>query len=131
MPGGGCRWCLWWWWGRVTAVLDEHCERLGRDPATVTRTRLGTLVLGRTHGEAESRRDAMLAARGVNWDRLPDRARADIAARFTVGDPDEVGEQVRSLLDAGLDGTIWNLPDAHNLDSVAFAGEVLGRIHAG
>jgi F420-dependent oxidoreductase-like protein len=115
----------------LMSVLDEHCDRLGRDPSTVHRTRLGTLVLGRTHEEAEARRNAMLAARGVEWDRLGERARADIAGRLTVGGPDEVGEQVRALLDAGLDGTIWNLPDAQNLDSVAFAGEVLGRIHAG
>ena len=109
-------------------VLDGHCAAIGRDPATVTRTRLGTLVLGRTHEEAMARRAAMFASRGVDWDALPERQQTDLAARLTVGDPDEVGEQVEALLAAGLDGTIWNLPDAHNLDSVAFAGEVLAKV---
>jgi alkanesulfonate monooxygenase SsuD/methylene tetrahydromethanopterin reductase-like flavin-dependent oxidoreductase (luciferase family) len=109
-------------------VLDEHCGRLGRDPATITRTRLGTLVLGRTHEEAIARRDAALVARGVRWDTLSAKEQAEVAARFTVGDPDGVGEQVQALLGAGLDGTIWNLPDAHVLDNVAFAGEVLAKV---
>ena len=109
-------------------VLDGHCAAIGRDPATVTRTRLGTLVLGRTHEEADGPAGRHVRSRGVDWDGLPERQQADLAARLTVGDPDEVGEQVEALLAAGLDGTIWNLPDAHDLDSVAFAGEVLAKV---
>ena len=109
-------------------VLDGHCERLGRDPSTITRTRLGTLVLGSSHEDALARRDAMLAARGVQWDALPDAVKADLSVRFTVGDADEVGEQVRAYLDAGLDGVFWNMPTVYVLDDVAYAGEVLGKI---
>src|SRR5262245_3293701 len=109
-------------------VLDGHCERLGRDPSTITRTRLGTLVLGSSHEDALARRDAMLAARGVQWETLPDDVKADLSVRFTVGDADEVGEQVRAYLDAGLDGVIWNMPTVYVLDDVAYAGEVLGKI---
>ena len=109
-------------------VLDAHCERLGRDPSTVTRTRLGTLVLGSSHDDALARRDAMLAGRGVQWDSLPDDLKADLSVRFTVGDADEVGEQVQAYLDAGLDGVIWNMPTASVLDDVAHAGQVLSKI---
>jgi len=109
-------------------VLDGHCERLGRDPSTITRTRLGTLVLGSSHEDALARRNAMLAARGVQWDTLPDAVKADLSVRFTVGDADEVGEQVQAHLDAGLDGVIWNMPTVYVLDDVAYAGEVLGKI---
>jgi len=109
-------------------VLDGHCERIGRDPATITRTRLGTLILGSSHDDAVGRRNAMLAERGVQWDTLPDAVKADLSARFTVGDADEVGEQVQAFLDAGLDGVIWNMPTAYVLDDVAHAGEVLGKI---
>ena len=113
---------------QLMEVLDGHCERLGRDPTTITRTRLGTLILGSSHDDAVARRDAMLAERGVEWDTLPDAVKADLSTRFTIGDADEVGEQVQAFLDAGLDGVIWNMPTAYVLDDVAHAGEVLGKI---
>ena len=49
---------------------------------------------------------------------------------FIVGDPDEVGAKVQELLDAGLDGLVVNIPDAHHLESVALAGSVLSKIFA-
>jgi F420-dependent oxidoreductase-like protein len=109
-------------------VLDAHCERLGRDPSTVTRTRLGTLILGHTHDDAVARRNALLESRGITWDTLPDEVKADLSARFTIGDADEVGDQVQAFLAAGLDGVIWNLPSAYVLDDVAHAGQVLTKI---
>jgi F420-dependent oxidoreductase-like protein len=109
-------------------VLDEHCERLGRDPREICRTRLGTVMVGRNHDEAVARRDAYLASRGMSWDTLPDEVRKQLSGMILVGGPDEVGEQVQALLDAGLDGIIVNIPDAHTLDSVAAAGEVLGSL---
>jgi len=111
-------------------VLDGHCAALGRDPKSITRTRLGTLILGHSHDDAIARRNAAFASRGIDWDSLPPAAQADVAARFTIGDPDEVAEQAQALLDAGLDGLIFNLPTAQNLDDVAFAGEVLGKVLA-
>lgn len=44
---------------------------------------------------------------------------------FILGDSDDIAEQVQELLDAGLDGMVFNLPDAHDLESVELAGEVL------
>jgi F420-dependent oxidoreductase-like protein len=111
-------------------VLDGHCATFGRDPTTVTRTRLGTLILGRSQEDAEARRDALLADRGVQWNALPADVQSDLMTRFTLGGPDEVGEQVQAFLDAGLDGVIFNLPNAHVLDDVAFAGEVLSKVLA-
>src|SRR6478609_2470934 len=68
----------------LMGVLDAHCEDVGRDPAEITRTRLGTLAIAGTHEEAEQQ----LAA----W---PDRLKIDperLQHVLTVGDPDEVGE---------------------------------------
>ena len=36
----------------LLGVLEGHCEDVGRDPAEITKTRLGTLAIGRTHEEA-------------------------------------------------------------------------------
>src|SRR5207248_5061766 len=35
----------------LVGVLERHCEDVGRDPAEITKTRLGMLAIGRTHEE--------------------------------------------------------------------------------
>jgi F420-dependent oxidoreductase-like protein len=101
----------------LLGVLEEHCETVGRDPAEITKTRLGTLAIARTHEEAERRL--------AEW---PDRANLPEERRravLNVGDPDEIGEQAQALLDAGLDGLIFHLPNPWDLETVALAGETL------
>jgi F420-dependent oxidoreductase-like protein len=108
---------------RSMKVLDEHCERLGRDPGEICRTRLGTLVLGRTVEEATAK---ICARFGVSkLTDLPTDLQERVRMTMIVGNADTVAEKVTGLLDAGLDGLIFNLPDADNLDSVALAGEIL------
>jgi alkanesulfonate monooxygenase SsuD/methylene tetrahydromethanopterin reductase-like flavin-dependent oxidoreductase (luciferase family) len=104
-------------------VLDGHCERLGRDPRSICRTRLGTLVIGRTMEEA----NAKLAARlgGTDLSSLPPERVARMKAMFIVGDAPAVQEQVTELLDAGLDGIVVNMPDAYDLEAVELAGAAL------
>jgi F420-dependent oxidoreductase-like protein len=98
-------------------VLDRHCEAVGRDPATLTKTRLGTLVIGQTAKEAEQKVAALKAARGFDDSAL--------AFMVTAGDPDAVTEQVSKLFEAGLDGLVFNMPDADNIDAVTLAGQTL------
>jgi alkanesulfonate monooxygenase SsuD/methylene tetrahydromethanopterin reductase-like flavin-dependent oxidoreductase (luciferase family) len=103
-------------------VLDAHCADVGRDPKEITRTRLGTLVVAETREEAER----LLAT----W---PDRANVDperLKNVLTLGTPDEVVEQVRALLDAGLDGLVFHMPNPYDLDALALAGETLTRAFA-
>jgi F420-dependent oxidoreductase-like protein len=100
-------------------VLDEHCARLDRDPSTICRTRLGTLVVGRTQEEAEAKVAPRLG--GARFRDLP----ADAQARFTLGDPSTVQERVQELLDAGLDGLIFNLVGVEHPDVVEEAAAAL------
>jgi F420-dependent oxidoreductase-like protein len=103
----------------LMSVLDAHCEEVGRAGREITRTRLGTLAIARTHEEAERQL--------ATW---PDRANMDperLRMVLTLGDPDEVAEQVQALLDAGLDGLVYHMPNPHDLDAVALAGETLSR----
>jgi alkanesulfonate monooxygenase SsuD/methylene tetrahydromethanopterin reductase-like flavin-dependent oxidoreductase (luciferase family) len=108
---------------KLMGVLDEHCERLGRDPREITRTRLGTLVVGKTYEEALGH----IAKRyGVSsLDDLKGERMERMKSMMIIGDRDTVGEEVSNLLDAGLDGLIFNLPEAHDLETVALAGEFL------
>ncbi len=110
-------------------VLDGHCARLGRDPKEICRTRLGTLILGRSMDEAQAKLTARLG--GARVEDLPADLQARVRGQFIVGDPDTVTERINGLLDAGLDGLIFNLTDAHDLDAVAYAGEIVSGIMKG
>ncbi len=98
-------------------VLDRHCEAVGRDPATITRTRLGALVVAETRAEAESKGRALAEERGMDEERY--------RAYVIAGDPAAVREQVAAYFDAGLDGMVFNMPDAYDLATVRLAGEAL------
>jgi F420-dependent oxidoreductase-like protein len=104
---------------RKLEVLDRHCDAVGRDPATITKTRLGSLLIAGTAEEAERKSRALMGSSGGDEERF--------RAMTTAGDPDAVGEQVREFLDAGLDGLIFNMYDAHELDPVRLAGETLAK----
>jgi len=98
-------------------VLARHCDAVGRDPATITKTRLGTLVIAETLAESERRGREIASAHGMD----PELYRAYVVA----GDPDAVCEQVGAYLDAGLDGLVFNMYDAQDLEPVRLAGETL------
>jgi alkanesulfonate monooxygenase SsuD/methylene tetrahydromethanopterin reductase-like flavin-dependent oxidoreductase (luciferase family) len=103
-------------------VLDRHCEAIGRDPAEITKTRLGGLVIAETNAEAERKAGVMAEARGMDPARVHDY--------LTVGDPDSVCEQLAKYFDAGLDGMIFNMNDAQDLDPVRLAGKTLSSAFA-
>src|SRR4051812_29537777 len=93
----------------LLGVLEGHCEDLGRDPAEITKTRMGTLFIAPTHEAAQAKLDAALGG-------APDPERA--RAQAFVGDPDTVAEQVQEYIDAGLDGITISIPDVHDVESV-------------
>jgi F420-dependent oxidoreductase-like protein len=103
-------------------VLDRHCDDIGRDPATITKTRLGSLLIAATNAEAERRSRELVEGRGMDEERF--------RAMTLVGDPDTVCEQIGAYLDAGLDGLIFNMYDAQDLDPVRLAGETLTKAFA-
>lgn len=107
----------------LMGVLDGHCERLGRDPRTVCRTKLGTFVTGRTMEEAQKKAYGSFGVSSL--DELPADRRAWLEGTYLVGDRDSIAEQVAALLDAGLDGIVFNMPDAHDIEQVELAGEIL------
>jgi F420-dependent oxidoreductase-like protein len=107
----------------LMGVLDGHCERLGRDPGSICRTRLATLVIGRTVEEAEAKISARLG--GASLSDMPADVQTRLRAMFILGDSASVQAQVQELLDAGLDGIVFNMPDAHDVETVEMAGDAL------
>ena len=107
---------------RKLDVLERHCESVGRDPASITKTRLGTLLVSPTNEGAE-RELARL---------LPQVTRdGAVSSGIIVGDPDEVVQQAQEYLDAGLDGLVFNMPNVHDLAAVSLAGTALSVAIAG
>ena len=99
-------------------VLQQHCKDVGRDPAAITKTRLGTIVIAANSQEAHRKADQLRAARGIpeEW-----------ARTWTIGSPEEIADQIRPLLEAGLDGLLFNMGDAQELEPVALAGQALSN----
>ena len=112
----------------LMGVLDAHCERLGRNPADICRTRLGTLVVGETMADAQRALSLRLGGRSV--EDLHPEMQARVRDQFIVGDPDTVIVAVRELMAAGLDGLIFNMANPHEPGSVELAGETLTRAMA-
>ena len=103
----------------LIGVLEGHCEKVGRDPAEIVKTKLATLVIGRNRAEAE-RKVA----------RLRDQHGEQFRSIVIHGTEDQVAERVQAHLDAGLDGLIVDMPYIHDLDEVEAAGRTLSRVIA-
>ena len=102
-------------------VLDRACEQAGRDPGEITKTRLGAVVIAPTSAEAERKVKWVTEIRNLD----PERVRTS----FIIGDPDSVAEQVDAFMEAGLDGMLISLPDAHDIETVELAARTLaGRL---
>ena len=100
-------------------VLEGHCERLGRDPSEITKTRLGTVIVAPTHEEAQHKLADYRARMDVPEDRV---------ANYWVGDPDTIAEKASEVLESGLDALIFNCPVVHELETVELLGKTLGPL---
>ena len=99
------------------AVLARHCEEVGRDPAEITTTRLGSLAVGESREEAEAVLAAFVRDRGIDEQMA--------AAMFMVGGPDDIAAHIAEYLDAGVEGFIFNMPHFFEPDQIRLAGSVL------
>ena len=94
-------------------VLRGHCADAGRDPAEVTTTRLGALFLVDTAQQSVETREMIVGLAGEEF-----------AAACTIGDDEQVVEQVTAILDAGVQEPIFNMPFA-DAATVRRAGRLL------
>ena len=101
-------------------VLEGHCERLGRDPAEITKTSMGVIAIAPTHEAAMAKVEFMRRA-GIPEQRL---------AMAIAGDPDEVAERAQAYADVGIEGMTISIPDVHDLETVELAGRAMGPVFA-
>jgi F420-dependent oxidoreductase-like protein len=102
------------------SVIEQHCQDVGRDSAEITKTRLGSLVIGKTEEEAERKLVAFAATRSMTVEQA--------RAFAIVGGPESVAAQAQELLDAGLDGLLFNMTDSQDLEPVELAGATLAPL---
>jgi alkanesulfonate monooxygenase SsuD/methylene tetrahydromethanopterin reductase-like flavin-dependent oxidoreductase (luciferase family) len=98
----------------LVGVLNDHCATVGRDPAEITKTRLGGLILRDRHADALAAKAQFLADHPHQTESL-----------VTAGGATAVAEQVQALLDAGPDGLIFSMPEVHDTEEVKAAGRLL------
>ncbi|MEP6638099.1 MAG: LLM class flavin-dependent oxidoreductase [Chloroflexota bacterium] len=101
---------------RKEAILVQHCETVGRDPAEIERTTgIGTVVIRDSRVEAEKVHAAMFK-RQRGADRWKDQP---------VGTPEDVAERLLPYLDIGYRHLISGFPSPHDEESMTrFATEV-------
>jgi alkanesulfonate monooxygenase SsuD/methylene tetrahydromethanopterin reductase-like flavin-dependent oxidoreductase (luciferase family) len=107
------------------AVLDRACERVGRDPATVTRTLGLTALVGENEVDLRRRFEARMAATppGVISESFEEQRKGRL-----VGTVEQVREQLGAWRDLGVSTLVVNLgalpfgvPDPDDLELVASA----------
>ena len=107
---------------RLMGVLDEHCERLGRDPSEIWRTKLGTVRLAPSLEEAQATVAQGFGA--ANYSDIPEDMRTRIEAMYMMGDADKIGEEMQAFKDAGLDGIVINMPGSYQPEAIEQAAEI-------
>jgi alkanesulfonate monooxygenase SsuD/methylene tetrahydromethanopterin reductase-like flavin-dependent oxidoreductase (luciferase family) len=108
---------------RKDAIMVQHCETVGRDPAEIERTHgLGTVVIRDDRAEAERIRAEIFARNGnaAVWQDTP------------CGTPEDVAEQIAPFLEIGYRHLIAGFPSPHDEESMTrFATEVRTLLEGG
>jgi alkanesulfonate monooxygenase SsuD/methylene tetrahydromethanopterin reductase-like flavin-dependent oxidoreductase (luciferase family) len=108
---------------RKDAILVQHCETIGRDPAEIERTTgLGTVVI----------RDSRAEARRVQAEIFERNGRADPWKDQPVGTPEDVAERIAPFLGIGYRHLLAGFPSPHDEESmIRFATEVRAILERG
>jgi alkanesulfonate monooxygenase SsuD/methylene tetrahydromethanopterin reductase-like flavin-dependent oxidoreductase (luciferase family) len=102
---------------RKIRVLESHCVASGRDPSSITKTMLATLVVAPSESQASARVEELGSLR------IADEMKTSVIA----GSPDAVTQQVANFVEAGIEGFIVMMPDFQEPDFVALAGTTVSQ----
>jgi alkanesulfonate monooxygenase len=107
---------------RIYADIDAACAAIGRDPATVTRSAMIGVLIGRDEAEVQERLQAMTRTLGDDADEdwLVERE-----LRWITGTPDRARETVRGFAAAGVERIMLQDFLPWDLDMIDVMGEAL------
>ena len=105
------------------AELRAACEAIGRDPATMGRSVMAGVLIGRSDAEVETRKAALLAAFGNEeggeaWFTTRER-------RWVIGTPDRARAMVARFADAGAERLMLQDFIPRDLDMIDVMAETL------
>jgi alkanesulfonate monooxygenase SsuD/methylene tetrahydromethanopterin reductase-like flavin-dependent oxidoreductase (luciferase family) len=103
------------------SALDEACERVGRDPATLRTSLMAPVVVGRDDRElAESARRV-----GARFGRSPQEVLERYGANGPVGTVDQVVDRLRQIAELGYDRVMLQHLAHDDLSTVEIVGREL------
>jgi F420-dependent oxidoreductase-like protein len=112
---------------RKLEALAAHCERLGRDRSEIAVSAQRTTCIAPTHELAEAAMSRFVGERGMDFG--DPGVRQMVEQAVVLGDPDEVGESMSSVLALGVDGLTCNLAaNGHDPENVELLGETLTKL---
>lgn len=108
--------------GEAYARVDAACRDIGRDPATVTRSAMTGVLVGRTEGEVRDRVGEVIRTVGDDGD--ADAWLAERRGRWIFGTPDEARERAAAFADAGVQRIMLQTFLPYDLEMVRLLGDV-------
>jgi F420-dependent oxidoreductase-like protein len=105
------------------AALRAACEAIGRDPATMGRSVMAGILIGRDEAELKRRKSDLLAAFGDEAG--GDAWFAEREPRWILGLPDQARAMVRRFADAGAERVMLQTFIPRDLEMIDLMAEVL------
>jgi len=108
----------------VNARLDAACEKLGRDPGTLTRSVMAGVLVGRDEADVAARTERQIAVFGDDTAGAAEwlEARRD---RWILGTPETAQARIAEYKATGADRLLFQDFLPHDLDHIAVMGELI------
>lgn len=109
----------------INAKLDAACEKLGRDPQTLTRSVMAGVLVGRTEAEFGGRRARQVGIFGGDVGGA-ERWLEERKDRWIIGTPDRAKAMITAYAETGVDRLLFQDFLPQDLDHIAVMGELFG-----
>ncbi len=110
------------------SVLGQHCESIGRDPASIGVSWLVSAIVGETTDEATNKAAVLFADRDATWSALDEETKKALSQRMVIGTPADIRNRLAELKESGLTGVTINMPGSHDPDVIRALGEGLAGL---
>jgi F420-dependent oxidoreductase-like protein len=110
----------------IMARLDAACEQQGRDPASLTRSVMAGVLVGRDDDEMARRLDAQIAAFGQQREEAEGWL-AERRDRWIAGTPDAARARIEEYAATGIDRLLFQDFLPRDTDHIAAMGELFAN----